>query len=159
MAEPATQREVSICRLASWAAAGFAAGFIATLVFHQPVLAILHGLGLTDRTAFRFVLVPPLGLPDCLSLAFWGGLWGSALAVAQHLLGRRRGEFGSALLLGTIVPSLGTWFVSAPLHGHGLGGGWYGGEVLTTVLVNAAWGLGTALLLRWLPGAGLLSRQ
>ncbi|QNT68743.1 hypothetical protein HQ394_04365 [Defluviicoccus vanus] len=159
MVQSGTQREESVRRLAAWAAAGFAAGFVSTLVFHQPVLAVLHGLGLTNRTAFRFVLVPPLGLPDILSLAFWGGLWGSALAVAQHRLGRCRGDFGSALLLGAIVPSLGTWFVSAPLHGYGLGGGWYGAEMLTSLLVNAAWGLGTALLLRRLPGAGSLSRQ
>jgi hypothetical protein len=128
--------------------AGFVAGFFATLAFHQVMLAFLHGLGLTARTPFAFERTPPLGAPAVLSLAFWGGLWGVALAYAEPRFSRGVNYWVSALLFGAIGPTLVTWFVSAPLHGLPVGAGWHLPGMMTSVFVNGAWGLGAALLLR-----------
>lgn len=127
---------------------GFVAGFFATLMFHQPMLAFLHGLGLTARTPFVFERTPPLGAPAVLSLAFWGGVWGVALAYAEPRFPHGVTYLVSALLFGVIGPTLVTWFVSAPLHGLPVGAGWHLPDMMTSVLVNGAWGLGAALLLR-----------
>ncbi len=61
-------------------ALAFAAGFISVLVFHQAMLAILHGLGVTPGVPWQTTPVPPLGIPQVISSAFWGGLWGIVLA-------------------------------------------------------------------------------
>lgn len=131
--------------------AGFVAGFFATLIFHQAMLALLHSLGLTARIPFVFERTPPLGVPAALSLAFWGGLWGVALAYVEPRFPRGVTYLVSALLFGAIGPTLVTWFASAPLHGLPIGAGWHLPDMMTSVLVNGAWGLGTVLLLRlWL---------
>jgi hypothetical protein len=57
----------------------FVAGFIATLVFHQGVLALLHAVGLSARGAYVVDPTGPLHVPAVLSLAFWGGVWGVPL--------------------------------------------------------------------------------
>lgn len=57
----------------------FIAGALAVLVFHQSALGLLHLVGLTSRTPFVLGGVPPLGVPQLLSLMFWGGVWGLAL--------------------------------------------------------------------------------
>lgn len=62
--------------------AGFVAGFIGVLVFHQLMLAVLNLAGLTAGQPWALRPAPPLGIPAVLSAAFWGGLWGIALAAA-----------------------------------------------------------------------------
>lgn len=128
--------------------AGFAAGVIGTLAFHQVALGLLHDAGLTPRTAFAMTPTRPWQVPAVLSLAFWGGLWGIALAAA--LIGRAgaRGYWVLASAFGALAPTAVSWLVVAPLRGHPLGNGWRPDEMLTALLVNAAWGLGTALLIR-----------
>jgi hypothetical protein len=129
------------------AGCGFVAGLLATLIFHQGVLAVLHLFGLTERTWFVMERIPPLGVPAVVSLAFWGGLWG--VVFAQAALRRRAVNYWLfAAIFGAMVPTLVNWFISAPLHGRPLGGGWHGADMLASVLVNTAWGLGTALFLR-----------
>src|SRR5215212_5639310 len=58
------------------------AGFLATLVFHQPVLWLLHAAGVTPRTPYNMKAVPPLHVPSVISLAFWGGVWGIIMILA-----------------------------------------------------------------------------
>jgi hypothetical protein len=131
------------------AGSGFVAGFVATLIFHQAVLAVLHLVGLTEHTPFVMERLPPLGVPAVVSLGFWGGLWGIVLVYASV----RRGKIDYwlfAAIFGAVAPTLANWFISAPLHGRPLGNGWQGANMLTSVLVNTAWGLGTALCLRLL---------
>ncbi len=127
---------------------GFVAGFVATLAVHQLVLALLHLAGLTSRTAFALQATEPLGIPAVVSLAVWGGLWGVALAGALRTLGGRADDWILALTLGAVAPTLGNWLVSAPLHGHPLGYGWHLRDMVTSILVNASWGAGVAVLLR-----------
>src|SRR5204863_7296426 len=49
---------------------GFVAGFIATLVFHQIALWILHYFHYIDRAPWSMKPVPPWGVPAVISLAF-----------------------------------------------------------------------------------------
>jgi hypothetical protein len=69
---------------------GFAAGFVATLLFHQSLWCLFNQLGVIppDRPASPLDAVPPLGVPSVISKAFWGGLWGAGLAL---LLGQLSG--------------------------------------------------------------------
>ena len=62
----------------------FAAGFLATLLFHQGLVAILHAAGACPRKAYDLSPTKPLGIPFVLSLAFWGGLWGDPRLAARR---------------------------------------------------------------------------
>ena len=42
---------------------GFLAGFIATLLFHQPVLALLNELGIAKGNLYSLRATAPLGVP------------------------------------------------------------------------------------------------
>jgi hypothetical protein len=54
-----------------------------------------------------------------------------------------------ALLFGALAPTLIAWFIVAPLKGQAIAGGWKPAVMITGLLVNGAWGVGTALLFRW----------
>ena len=49
---------------------GFIAGFLAVLVFHQPVLALLSSLGLAKATLYAMDPTAPFGVPRVISIAF-----------------------------------------------------------------------------------------
>ena len=53
---------------------GFLAGVVGTLLFRQVFLLVLHKLVPLAPNSMR--LAPPLGVPQFVSLAFWGGIWG-----------------------------------------------------------------------------------
>jgi hypothetical protein len=135
-------------------ALGFVAGFVSVLVFHQLMLGLLHVLGVTPGVPYKFNPVPPLGVPAVISSAFWGGLWGILFALLEGSLPRRGGGYWlAALLFGAIFPTFVFWFIVAPLKGAPIGGGWKPAGIATGLLVNGAWGIGTALLLRLLASA------
>jgi hypothetical protein len=130
-------------------AKAFLAGFLSTLVFHQGVLALLHGLRMTVRNPWVMTPTPPMGVPAVLSLAFWGGVWGIALWLMI------RGAAGSkywllAVVLGAILPTLVAFFVVFPMKGLPIGGGWKPDLIVGALLLNGAWGFGVALFLRFL---------
>ena len=125
----------------------FLAGFLATLVFHQGLLAILHRAGASPRAAYSMAPAGPLHVPQVLSLAFWGGVWGIALWLA---VGRWTGAgFWLAwLVLGALLPSVVALFIVFPLKGQPVAGGWDPKILVGALLLNGAWGLGTAAFLR-----------
>lgn len=125
----------------------FLAGFLATLVFHQGLLDILHRAGSSPRAAYSMAPSGPFGVPQVLSLAFWGGVWGIALWLA---VGRRKGAsyWLAALVFGALLPSLVALFVVFPLKGQPVAGGWDPRILVGALLLNGAWGLGTAAFLR-----------
>jgi hypothetical protein len=132
---------------------GFLAGAVAVPVFHQGMLALLHAVGLTARGPYGLQPTVPFGVPQLWSLTFWGGLWGAWLA---GVLGRpRRGlrYWALAVAFGACLPTLAAWFIASPLKGQAVAAGWVPSAMLTGVLVNGAWGFGTAAVLRllWRP--------
>ena len=126
----------------------FLAGFVATLVFHQPALWLLHLAGMTPRTPYAMRAVPPFGVPSVLSLAFWGGVWGIVMIAA---IGKARAFYFVATVFGAVLPTLVAAFVIAPLRHMPLPGS--PAKLLAIgLIVNAAWGLGTAVLYRLFMG-------
>jgi hypothetical protein len=129
-----------------WPAA-FAAGFIAVLAFHQPVLAALASAGITNGMPYATKAVGPLGVPQFISAAFWGGIWGLVLHAFSRRWPLNAVFLLRALLFGMIFPTLVAWFIVAPLKGLPIAGGFKPNGMLTGLCVNAAWGLGTGLML------------
>ncbi len=125
----------------------FAAGFISTLVFHQGLLAILHAAGASPRKAYSMAPTAPFQIPQVISLAFWGGVWGIALWL---LISRFEGTVAYwiwALVAGAIAPTIVALFVVFPLKGLKLGDGWKP-FLAGALMLNATWGLGVAALMR-----------
>jgi hypothetical protein len=130
--------------LARWIGVGFLSGALAVLLFHQPIAALLHSLGVTPRAPYSMQATQPFGLPQLWSLVFWGAVWGVALAAALRRLD------GASLVLaatvfGAILPSLVAWTIVASLKGQPLFAGGAPEGLLVGLLVNAAWGLGTGI--------------
>ena len=126
----------------------FLAGFVATLVFHQPVLWLLHLAGVTPRTPYVMRAVPPFGVPSVISLAFWGGVWGIIMIAA---IAKARAFYLVAAIFGAVLPTLVAAFVIAPLRHMPMPGN--PAKLLAVgLIINAAWGLGTAVLYRLFMG-------
>jgi hypothetical protein len=132
--------------------AGFVAGFVAVLLFHQTMVLILHAAGVAAVMPWNMAPVPPLGVPAVVSAAFWGGIWGIMMA---WLLPRFRGAgyWVFALVFGAVALTAVAGFVVAPIKGMPMGFGFDPFRALYGLAVNGAWGVGTALLLRLIPGA------
>lgn len=127
----------------------FLAGFLSTLVFHQGVLALLNASGMTARKAWVMAPTGPLHVPAVLSLAFWGGLWGIVLwEVVRKKAGAA--HWVTALVFGAVLPTLVALFVVLPLKGMAVGGGFKPDIVVGALILNGAWGLGVAALMRLL---------
>ncbi|HEV8660522.1 MAG TPA: hypothetical protein VGS96_18100 [Thermoanaerobaculia bacterium] len=122
----------------------FVAGFIATLVFHQPVLWLLHLAGVAPRAPYSMNRVPPFGVPSVISLAFWGGVWGIILIAAIARIRGQGAYYLAATIIGAFAPTLVAWFVVAPIKHQPMG--FRMPSLLIGPIVNAAWGLGTAVL-------------
>ena len=125
----------------------FFAGFLATLLFHQPVLAVLHAMNYAARGPYSMAVTKPFGVPAFLSLAFWGGLWGIALWLFMRGLGRSA-YWTTAIVFGAIAPTLVAWYIVAPLKDLPMAAGYKPAAMAVGLIVNAAWGLGTAVFLR-----------
>jgi hypothetical protein len=128
-------------------ALAFVAGFLAVPLFHQPMLALLHAVGLTPATPYAMRPLPPLGVPQVVSQSFWGGVWGIVFALVAPRFPRGSGYWVAAVLFGAFALSLVAWFVVAPLKGLPVAGGGRPAAIAIALLVNGAWGFGTALLL------------
>ena len=121
----------------------FLAGFLATLVFHQPVAWLFH------RPVYAMNPVPPFGVPSVISLAFWGGIWG---AVMIPIIAKARGIgwWIAAIVFGAVFPTLVAALVVMPLKGIHMKR--TPSLVLLGLSVNGAWGLGTAAFYRLFGG-------
>lgn len=127
----------------------FAAGFVATLVFHQGVYTLIYMADPTGLQApFNMAATVPLGIPAVLSLAFWGGVWGlpvwwfiKNVAGAQYWI--------RAALLGAIGPSAVAMLIVFPMKSLDVNPK----VVVGALILNAAWGIGVALFMRFLAPA------
>lgn len=132
---------------------GFVAGFAATLVFHQIGVLLLHLAGLTPNLPYNMHRVLPFGVPQFVSLAFWGGIWGIVFVLVEHAIMRSPlGYWIGAIVFGAVFPTLVAWFVVLPLKGLPMGFGFHFPGELVGPIVNGLWGLGTALFLLLLTG-------
>lgn len=123
----------------SWFKA-FIAGFVATLIFHQGVLALLWLAGAAPIAPFNMTQVPPFHVPQVISLAFWGGIWG---VPAWWVIGGRRGwrYWGAGLAFGAVLPTSVAMLLVFPLKGLEV----TAMTVVGGLLLNGAWGLGVCL--------------
>ncbi len=133
----------------------FIAGFLAVVIFHQGMLALLHGVNLTPRSPFPTAPTQPFGIPQIWSLAFWGGVWGFIFAAIAPRFRQDKSYWIGALLFGAIAPTLVAWFLVPPLKNQPIAGGFQPAAMLTGLLVNGAWGIGTALLFSLLSKRGI----
>ena len=126
---------------------GFAGGFLAVLIFHQSVWYLFNLIGLIppERPAWPFDPIPPFGVPSVISKAFWGGVWGAVLA---QLLSSMRGRayWATWILVGAVALSLVAFFVVPPIKGEPIPAFWP--RFAAALMLNGAWGFGTALFLR-----------
>lgn len=125
----------------------FVAGAVAVPLFHQIVLLLLNLSGYIDRPPFQFNPTRPLGVPSLISLSFWGGVWGLLLGALLARIRSSPAWWTTALAFGAIAPTLVAGLVVAPLKGQA-GAAQNPKLIVTGLLVNAAWGMGTAALYR-----------
>jgi hypothetical protein len=115
-------------------------GYVAVLMAHQALLALLNAMEWVSTPAYDLSPVPPIGIPAVVMTAFFGGLWALPL---WALLKAYRGPqmFIGAALFGAVLPTLVAMLLiglpTAPMT-------WMVGALL-----NGAWGLGVAVLM-WL---------
>lgn len=129
---------------------GFVAAFLATILFHQVALAILWVMGIAPFAPLPVRPVPPFGVPAVVSLAFWGGVWGIGFALLDRRFPRGWGYPVVAFIFGAVLPTLVAIVVVVPLKGGMAGGGFNPMLLLTALLINGVWGVGTGMLLRGL---------
>ena len=125
----------------------FTAGFISVILFHQGMLTFLNQINFTKFTPYSTEPTQPFGIAAIWSMAFWGGIWGIILAISTIRLRKKSSYWLAALLFGTFAPTTVFLFIVLPLKGMPVAGGWLISLIATGLMVNAAWGLGTALLL------------
>lgn len=129
-------RECALC-FSAGAAGGAAKGLLVLLCSYFPVTAVL-GRHLANA-------LHPQNLPydnGLYARVVWGGLYG-----LLFLLPVARGSLVFSGLLWGVAITLLQWVVLPLLHG---GLQFAAMPVLATLILNAAWGLVTALLLRWI---------
>ncbi len=139
---------------ARWWVAGFIAGALGVLLGHQPMLALLNAQHFVNAHAYSARPTGPLHVPQIVSTCFWSGLWGVVFAWAQRRFPRGPAYWLLAFAFGAALPTLVAWLVVPPLKGLPIRG-FDIHRILVGVVVNGAWGLATALVLRaMLQGAG-----
>src|SRR5690349_20755195 len=78
---------------------GFVAGFSSVLIFSNGAIAILHEAGIVPFAPWNMAAASLFGLPQVLSDAFWGGLWGVIYALIEPRLTARLGSWWSGGLV------------------------------------------------------------
>ena len=126
----------------------FVAGALAVPLCHQVMLAVLNAGGWVARRPFAMTATKPFGVPQVVSLAFWGGVWGIILGLVLLRVRGRNAYWLTALVFGAIAPTAVALILVAPLKGQPVAVN--PGMIGIGLLVNAAWGVGTAAIARLL---------
>lgn len=125
----------------------FIAGFVSTLVFHQAVIGLFYVLGAIPFAPYSMAATQPFGVPQVISLAFFGGLWG--IALWPFIRRASGGKFWlRALVLGALAPTAVAFLIVFPMKGMAMGAGWDPKMWIGGFIVNGAWGLGLAFIMR-----------
>jgi hypothetical protein len=135
--------------------AAFAAGFLSTLIFHQGAVALLHGAGVAPIAPYPLQPTWPFGVPQVISLAFWGGVWGLGLwALIRNARGLK--YWGLCVGLGALGPTAVAMLVVFPLKGIPMDAA----TAVAGLILNGIWGLGAGILmLTYFLAMGWLGRQ
>ena len=128
-------------------AIGFVAGAVGVLVFHQGIVLVMYLAGLLPSAPYSLRATPPFGVPQVLSSAFWGGLWGILLVWLMTTV-RAADRLWVALLFGGVLPTLVGILVVTPLKGGDPAARLQFAMLLRGFIINGAWGLGAALTYR-----------
>jgi hypothetical protein len=148
MSSPLSLQETPMLRgIARIVIVGFIAGALGVLIFHQGVVLAMYLLGLLPSPPYSLRATPPLGVPQVLSSAFWGGLWGILLVWCMTTL-RSADRLWVAVLFGGILPTLVGILVVTPLRGGDPLERLQIAGLLRGFAINGAWGLGTAIVYR-----------
>jgi len=126
---------------------GFVAGALGVLIFHQGVILAMYLAGLLPSPPYSMRATAPLGVPQVVSSAFWGGLWGIVLVWCMTTL-RSADRLWAALLFGGILPTLVGILVVTPIKGGDPLERLQIAGLLRGFIINGAWGLGTAIFYR-----------
>tara|TARA_R110000868_G_scaffold68518_7_gene202564 strand:- start:3122 stop:3523 length:402 start_codon:yes stop_codon:yes gene_type:complete len=118
----------------------FVFGFVATIIFHQSALALLFLLGKFPSLPWNMSGVAPLGVPQVISLSFFGGLWGIPLGLLSEKLSGSK-YWLMSLGFGAVFPTAVAMLVVFPMKGIPVGIE----KVIGGLYVNAVWGLGFAI--------------
>lgn len=148
MSSPLPLQETPMMRgLARILLVGFIAGALGVLIFHQAVILVMYLLDLLPSPPYSMKATAPLGVPQVLSSAFWGGLWGIALVWCMTVV-RGADRLWVALLFGGVLPTLVGILVVTPIKGGDIADRLQIAGLLRGFVINGAWGLGTALVYR-----------
>jgi hypothetical protein len=126
----------------------FVAGVLAVPIFHQVLLWILHAAGLVPIAPFNVARTKPFGVPEIISISFWGGVWGVIFALTLPRWFQSTAYWIAALVAGGVALTLVFMFVVWPLKIGGLPPN-LPGFFIIGFLLNAAWGIGWALFFHW----------
>ncbi|MBS0241123.1 MAG: hypothetical protein JSS20_03020 [Proteobacteria bacterium] len=130
----------------------FIAGALGVVVFQLALGAALYAAGLSGSAPYPMAPTAPFGVPQTVSYAFWGGLWGIVLwLVLRNMSGA--GYWLTAILFGGIVVSAVLLFVVFPIKGRPLTVLSNPKALATIFSLHATFGLGTAVFLRLLGAA------
>jgi len=124
----------------------FIAGALAVPIFHQILFWVLHLAGIIPVPPFDMKPTRPFGVPALISISFWGGVWGVVFALTLPRWFHGAAYWVAALIAGGVALTLVYMFVVVPLKSGHLPGA-MGQLFVIGFLLNAAWGIGWALLL------------
>jgi hypothetical protein len=98
----------------------FIAGALAVPIFHQILLWILHAAGIVPVVPFSMAPTRPFGVPDLVSISFWGGVWGVIFALTLPRWFSGTAYWIAAMVVGGVALTLVFMFVVWPLKFGGL---------------------------------------
>jgi hypothetical protein len=128
---------------------GFIAGFLGVPLGHQIMLTLLHGVGFTRFAPWQMAPLPPLGVPTLLSQSFWGGVWGIVFALIEPRFPQRPAIYWPCVaLFGGVALTLVYVVAVMPLKGAPPISDPPTVGLTMALLVNGAWGVVTAVLLK-----------
>lgn len=140
--------------------AGFLAGALSVIIFHQSAYALMGNYGMVRGMPWRMnSFVPPFGVPDLVNQAFWGGMWGILFALVVDRMPRVP-TWVNGLLFAMIFPMLlGSWILVSLIKGRPLFSDYFKdfdlGRLRNGFLLNGiAFGIGLGLIYSYLPSRG-----
>ena len=130
----------------------FIAGVVAVPIFHQISMLIINAIGLVHALLgipaipiYEMTPTKPFGVPAIISISFWGGVWGVVFALTLPRWFKGTAYWVASFVVGGLALTLVYMFVVSPLKSGGVPP--FIPILIIGFIVNAAWGIGWAILL------------